>query len=121
MWERVVVRAMYAERSGSALSRLESKAREEREMTMPQLVGLPDTKQARDAEFITSASQVPGVLRRGNAATAAGDTGAINVWVDDNRKYRCELTRYMVRCDSQTYTNLSDVKQWVRETLPAIQ
>lgn len=88
---------------------------------MAQLVGLPDTKQPRDADFISSASQVPAVLRKGNAATAAGDTGAINVWVDDNRKYRCELMRFMKVHDSQTFNNLIDVKTWVRKTLPTIQ
>lgn len=88
---------------------------------MPVLSGLPGTTGDVEAVFILTASEAVEKIQEGYAVTAAADNGAINVWVDDSGKYRCEAQRYCVSVDSQEFNRLMDVAAWVREWLGRIQ
>ena len=87
---------------------------------MPELRGLPDTAGTKECEFFNSVSRARAILRKGLAATSAGDDGAINVWKDDNGKWQCEAMRYMVTQDSQTCDRVKDIEPWVRTWLKKI-
>ncbi len=89
---------------------------------MPQLVGLDGTDgKAQEAGMFFSVSGAFRVLRQGLAATTAADNGAINVYVDDANKYRCEVMRYMVSIDARQFTTQEQVRGWLTKWLPKIQ
>jgi hypothetical protein len=85
---------------------------------MGYLIGLPDTAGKRDCQIVRSVSAALSAIRDGEAATAAGDRGSINVWVDDKGRYRCEAMRYMATVNSETPKNLKELKAWLSEWLP---
>lgn len=84
------------------------------------LVGLPDTRKVRYAEWITSIPFAIKYLSVGRAVTVAADDGAINVWDTRNGNYRCEIYRYQTTVDSQSFTNLGQVRKWLKEWMPRI-
>lgn len=89
---------------------------------MPILAGLPGTDGGpRDAEMFSSASAALKILRKGLAATTAGDNGAINVYRDDSNKYRCEMMRHMVSMDAQQFTTQAEVREWLRQWMLEIE
>ncbi len=85
---------------------------------MPVLIGLSGTDgKARECVFVRSVSATLKVLRLRKAATMAGDSGAINVWQDDDGNYRCEFQRFMSVKDSQIFRHLVSVESWLKEWL----
>lgn len=61
--------------------------------TMPTLVDLPGTQSPKEYESCSSATGAIKALRKGLAATASGDRGAINLWRDDTGQLRGERFR----------------------------
>lgn len=89
---------------------------------MPQLTDLPGTDGSpRDCALVRSVSGVRNALAKGIAVTVAGDNGAINIWKDDEGKYRCERMRFMVIQDSQVFVRAGDIGVWFKAAYAAIQ
>lgn len=91
------------------------------QISTSRLSGLPGT--ARDVDAVnvstpTGASRWP---FKGRAVTAAGSTGALNVWRDDQGAIRCEFMRNMVTLDSATFDTITKAKRWMRRWWPQLQ
>lgn len=52
------------------------------------------------------------------AVTAAGDTGAVNVWRDDAGKWRADMQRRMHCLSKTTVEALTDLRPWLEEWWP---
>ncbi len=87
----------------------------------PTFVGLPDTRKVRRAWYFDNAAQACRLLAEGKVATAANDHGAITLWRDKYRKYRCEAHRFLNTIDARSFTALSSVRSWTRRWLKAIK
>lgn len=70
-----------------------------------------------DAEFIKKASEIDKKIKPKVACTSAGDNGAINIWIDDKGKIRCEAMRWCNSVDNQIYDDLKPVKIWAKKWL----
>lgn len=79
------------------------------------LEGISATK--IDADFITTGKEVKSVLDRGIAATAAGNSGAVNIWKDDDGWIRCRAMRWRKPVDKKIFDNMEDVEKWADEWL----
>ena len=89
---------------------------------MGKLVGLEGTTETeRDCLFIEKASEIEVVLRNGYAASSADDNGAINIWVDDEGKYRCVSMRWCVTQESRIYKKISSAINWAEKWLALIK
>ena len=55
------------------------------------------------------------------AGTAAGDSGAINVWLDDDGHFRCESMAYMRTIEKMAFSDVDKAKKWVKKWLKKIQ
>ena len=71
------------------------------------------------AIFINKAFQVKKITTE-IAVTAAGDRGAINIWLDNDNRFRCEAMRYLKCVDTQIYSDLNKVKAWAKKWLAEI-
>lgn len=86
------------------------------------LIGLKGTDgKDRPVRFFHNISQALRFLKEDKATTAAGNNGAINLYIDDNGKYRMSLFRWLVCKDERLYTNLNMVKQTLKEWLLSIK
>lgn len=85
------------------------------------LSGLSGTKKKSiPCEFFRSASRALAILRKGIAATAANDNGSLNVWRDDERKYRCEAHRHYESLGLEIFNTQKEVAHWIKTWLPKI-
>jgi hypothetical protein len=73
-----------------------------------------------DADFIRTGKEVEAILNKGIAATAAGESGAINIYKDDDGFFRCEAMRWLKSVDKKTFDNILDVVKWADKWLPEI-
>jgi hypothetical protein len=73
-----------------------------------------------DADFIRTGREVKSILDKGIAATAAGDSGALNIWKDDDGWIRCEAMRWMKPVDKKIFDSIEDVEKWADKWLPDI-
>jgi len=71
------------------------------------------------AIFINKAFQVKKITTE-IAVTAAGDRGAINIWLDNDNHFRCEAMSYLQCVDTQIYNDLNMVKAWAKKWLAEI-
>ena len=88
---------------------------------MPYLSGLPNTEADQNCEIVCSVRAAFDALRRGFAASAAGDNGAINFWYDDDGDLRGERQRFRVVQDSQTFASQKEARAWLKQALAQIQ
>ncbi len=87
---------------------------------MATLINLAGTAATEtNAVFISDANEVD-KLTPETALTAAGNNGAINVWIDDEGKFRCESMRFMVSLEEQTYSDRQSVRYWIAKWLVQI-
>lgn len=85
------------------------------------LTGLKGVSQKEtNAKFFKKASELRKILKSENAATSAGDKGAINIWKDDKGIIRCEAMKYCVSFCKEKYTNIDDAIKWAKVFLPII-
>ena len=82
------------------------------------LVGLPGTSGNTEAEEVHSRTAAIRALRSGIAATASGDAGALNVWIDDGGKYRCEFMQHRATVRADVHQFIAAVDAWLAEWLP---
>ena len=89
---------------------------------MAVLNGLKGVKR-KDVEclFINEASDVNAILAKGKAATAADRNGAINIWVDDTGRFKCEAMRYMQTVEEKDFSQMSSVTRWAKKWLNLIK
>lgn len=72
-------------------------------------------------EFISGVKSIPSILKKGIAATAAGNFGAINIWVDDKHWYRCESMAHCIRESYLITKSMKEVKEWAKIWLKKIK
>ena len=89
-------------------------------MTTVTLQHLTNTTGTREAVFVRSLSGILKALRLHGAATAVGPYGAITVWIDDEKLYRCESMRYLHTLDAQVYGTIGPIERWCKCWLPTI-
>ena len=82
------------------------------------LEGISATK--IDADSIRLGKDIKPILDKGIAATAAGDSGALNIWKDDDGWIRCEAMRFRNPIDKKIFDNMEDVEKWADKWLPDI-
>jgi hypothetical protein len=55
------------------------------------------------------------ILKTSRATSAAGDKGAITVWIDDDGKYRACFSRFCRNVDEQIFTTQRALRVWLKE------
>lgn len=89
---------------------------------MPVLTDLSDAPlKEMPCVFIEVAHNLPHVLRKDMAVTAADVNGAINIWYDKDRLIRCERQRYMRRMDEKKYKTMIGAIKWLERALELIK
>lgn len=73
-----------------------------------------------DCFFIKKVSEISNITPT-LAATAADSNGALNIWLDDDMKFRCESMRWLTRVDYQIYSDVALVKQWYKKWIKEIK
>jgi len=87
---------------------------------MGQLVGLPGVSSALPCQHVVSVDQALRRIQRRRAITAAGSTGALNVWRDDKRRLRSEFMRFRVTVDRAEHADLGALRVWLERWWPAL-
>lgn len=90
---------------------------------MSTLVGLAGvSSDSVEAIHVTSRTSALKHLRGGaRAVTAAGDNGALNVWIDEDGMYRCSFHRFLSTKNHGTWKYLASVDAWLREWWPRMK
>jgi len=89
---------------------------------MPQLVGLEGVrKKALDARFFNKPVQASRFLRTHRALTAAGDNGAINVWIDDAGRYRATFYRHYATLSTWRGKQKTRLTEWLKAWMPKME
>lgn len=96
-------------------------AKREKEPALIALSGLPGTDGDVEAVEVSSVSAAINALRRGQAITAAGSTGALNVHKDLSGRYRCEFMRRRQTVDEKTFKFLGAVFEWLKVWFPKMR
>jgi hypothetical protein len=60
-------------------------------------------------------------FRKHRIVSAAGDHGAISVWIADDKSYRCGFYRYCSPVDEQSFSRKSQVYAWLVEWFPKLR
>jgi hypothetical protein len=83
---------------------------------MGTLIGLPGISGKKlEAVFIDDDyKNIRQIILDGNAATDAGDNGAINIWKDDNGRIRCEALQYLRTVESKSYKSIRSAINWAK-------
>lgn len=88
---------------------------------MPVLKGLDGiSKNEIEALFIYHHSDISVILKNGYAATSAGNCGAINIWLDDKDKVRCEAMIFMQVKSSEVFDDIFLAQVWVEDWMQRI-
>jgi len=82
---------------------------------MPVLVGLPGMKGEIPCRMVWNRFGAKRVLKQGMAATAAGNKGAINIWIDNDGCYQCEAYYLGSTHASATFRTWKDVSKWLKQ------
>jgi hypothetical protein len=87
---------------------------------MGSLVGLPGIADGAidNVRFFKSVHGCMKLLRTERGATAAGDYGAVNVYLDDDGEYRCIFMVHFMTRSSVSMGTKRAVMQWLKEWLP---
>lgn len=89
---------------------------------MGQLASLSGTDgKPRDVEFFRSITRALFLLSRDKCATTAGDNGAINIWVDDDGRYRGCRMRWMITEAETIVDTKRKLKEWLTKEIPLIR
>ena len=74
-----------------------------------------------DAVYFNKSSEVYSILKNQMAATSSGDSGAINIWIDDEKKIRCESYKNGIPLESKIYVRIESVVKWTKEWLNKVK
>ena len=86
--------------------------------TLVNLDGL--SKESINATFIKSAKEIT-KLTKDLALTAANTHGAINVWIDDDGKFRGNIYKFYVLEDSIITHDILHITNWLKKSLIKIK
>lgn len=84
------------------------------------LTGLPGTAAPRMAVEARSAAEAWAAFCDGHDVTAAGSTGALNVWRDDAGQFRAEFMRHRVTLDALCVRRIMAVRKWLGRWWPSL-
>lgn len=89
---------------------------------MSTLINLPGVTGGRidNVPFFNSVSQAIRLLSTYRACTSAGDHGAVNVYRDDDLRFRCVFHRRCIELDQTIVTTKKDVRRWLAEWYPRV-
>jgi phage terminase small subunit len=71
------------------------------------------------ARWVKSGKQAIAAIRAGYAATDAHDDGAMNVWRDDDGKYRAHSLHYMKVLEETRFDTIKEAAVWVDQWMEA--
>ncbi len=79
---------------------------------MPQLINLPGTDgKPRETTFIDSPSEIlEEALKEGLTYTSSGDNGAINIYLDDNGKFKIDQHKFRSTMDNKTLDTIQELQ-----------
>lgn len=87
---------------------------------MGKLVGLPGVKGALACQYVASIDQAVRRIQKRRAVTAAGSSGAINVWRDDKRHIRSGFMRFRQTLSEVEHADLASLRCWLDEWWPQL-
>jgi hypothetical protein len=86
------------------------------------LVNLTGVKKKEvPCEFFKKSKEIDKIFKKGLAATATDYNGAINVWIDDNDKYRCNLHVNFVCLEELEFDSFKSMLEKIDEWLIKIK
>lgn len=88
-------------------------------MCFPKLEGLAISYPA--FEFFNSVNEAIDILKLGLVATTAADNGAINVYKNDEGFYHCEAMRNCASFSKEEFSNLTNVRMWLKKYISEIK
>lgn len=81
--------------------------------------GMPDVRRkSLKGPMVDSANGFLTALRSHRICSAAGDDGAVNVYIADDGTYRCSFCRYLHYVSNEKFTTKAAVRRWLKEWLP---
>lgn len=86
-----------------------------------ELSGLPGLSKSVEAGGFSTVAGAMRCLRDNGAGTAAGDCGAINVWIDDRGYPRGEFMRYMSTKSRYEGGTKEGLQQWLKTWIPELE
>lgn len=89
---------------------------------MPCLIGLPGMgKKIIEAERFNTPRQAVKILGNGLAACTAGESGAINVWIDRKGQIRAHVCAFLQVTDSVICDDMGCLTAWLKPRLLQIR
>ncbi|HYD60549.1 MAG TPA: hypothetical protein VEC35_09355 [Noviherbaspirillum sp.] len=90
---------------------------------MLNLTGLPGVAGGKidSATYFSDVADALRQLDKHRAVLAAGDCGAVTVYVDDAGKYRCAMHRRMFTLNESIVSSKAAVRAWLKRWHPQIQ
>lgn len=73
-----------------------------------------------EAEYINDASEFY-KLEKAKAITTADSNGAINIWIDDDGKIRCNAMRHLSTIDYKITKSRTAARQWLIKWIEKIK
>lgn len=74
----------------------------------------------RKGEWLRTASQLAGIIKRRHVATGAGDTGALDVYLDDAGQYHCEFMCHRCSRNKELFTSQAKARAWLKQWMPRL-
>lgn len=71
------------------------------------------------AVFLRTAADVH-KIQKDLALTAAGQNGAINIWISDTGEYYCEAYKSLRTVNTEKYETIDDVEKWAETWIKKI-
>ena len=85
------------------------------------MTGLPGVrKHTLKASWAKTTGGFLAGLRKRRCVTSAGDDGAVNVWIDDKKQFRCAFMRHLSVLEERTFSTKKEARDWLRKWLPKI-
>jgi hypothetical protein len=86
---------------------------------MPMMTGLPGVRKKKiEAVYATGPYGFTRALENYRCATAAGDDGAVNAYIDDKGQYRAHFCRHYAVLAEGIFTSKAALRRWLKEQLP---
>lgn len=70
-----------------------------------------------EGPFVESITAAMEALRFNRICSYAGEYGAITVWIDDEKRYQCRFSRWLIIENSETFITKKAVKIWLKDWL----
>lgn len=87
---------------------------------MGQLIGLTGVKGRLLCQHVVSIEHAMRRIQKRRAVTAAGATGALNVWRDDGRRLRSCFCQYQQTVNEAEHADLESLRAWLDQWWPKL-